>query len=211
MKIPPGYTESQVLDIIDNITTRLANKFKFGYHGTDDMKQEGTFRALEVLEDGKYDGSNPLESFLWTCVHNHLFNLKRNKYERPDKPCLVCPFYDQHCAVSSSQCDKFSDKMDCALYAGWLIRNSAKKNLMRPMDIGNVMDEKEKMMKTNDNTEDVEKEELWALVDQHLDMGLREDYLKMRADIRVSNTRKAEIQAAIIEITNRYYSKVEVD
>lgn len=211
MKIPPGYTESQVLDIIDNITTRLANKFKFGYHGTEDMKQEGTVFALEVLEKGKYDGSNPLESFLWTCVHNLLFNLKRNKYERPDKPCLECPFYDKHCAVSSSQCDKFSDKMDCALFSGWLIRNSAKKNLMRPMDIGIVIDEKERTMKTNDNTEDVEKEELWGLIDQHLAIDLREDYLKMRADIRVSNTRKAEIQEAIIAITDKYYTRLEVE
>ena len=32
MKIPDGYTEEQVVQIIEKISSRLANKFKFGYH-----------------------------------------------------------------------------------------------------------------------------------------------------------------------------------
>ena len=85
-------TEQELLDTIDIITKKLAYKFKFGYHQIEDMKQQISIFALEGLEN--YDNKRPLENFLWTHVRNRLFNFKRDNYQRPDKPCKTCPFYD---------------------------------------------------------------------------------------------------------------------
>ena len=64
--IPQGMSESQLIQIINNIANRLAGKFKFGYHDLEDMKQQARLFAWEGLEH--YDGVRPLENFLWTHV-----------------------------------------------------------------------------------------------------------------------------------------------
>ena len=105
MKIPEGMTEEDVLSSIDRVANGLAYKYKFGYYGVDDMKQEARLLAIEGLE--RYDSSRgKLETFLWTHVSNRLFNIKRNKYSRPDKPCFDCPLnaYDPDCKNSINQC-----------------------------------------------------------------------------------------------------------
>ncbi len=90
MNIPKGMTEEEVLSSIDRVANGLAYKYRFGYHGLDDMKQEARMLAIEGLD--RYDSSRgKLETFLWTHVSNRLFNIKRNKYARPDKPCFDCP------------------------------------------------------------------------------------------------------------------------
>ena len=83
-------TEEEVLETIEKIANKLCYKFKFGYHGVEDMKQQATLFALEGLDS--YDEKRPLENFLWTHVRNRLFNYKRDNFERPDKPCFSCVF-----------------------------------------------------------------------------------------------------------------------
>jgi hypothetical protein len=133
-KNPPPFQlpvdEQTFLKIIDNISKKLAYKFKFGYHSYDDMKQQISIFALEGLKN--YDKSRPLENFLWTHIRNRLFNYKRDNYQRPDKPCLSCPLY------KNSNCTKFADKNDCDLYYNWKTRNSSKKNLMHLTTIDDV-------------------------------------------------------------------------
>jgi hypothetical protein len=98
------------------------------------MKQQAAIFALEGLKN--YDKKRPLENFLWTHVRNRLFNYKRNNYQRPDKPCLTCPFFaPKSCA---SECSEFSNKEDCSLFSSWTKRNDAKKNIMKPIGIDSV-------------------------------------------------------------------------
>ena len=123
-------SDEEFLAVLDKITKRLAYKFKFGYHSVEDMKQQAAIFALEGLKN--YDHKRPLENFLWTHVRNRLFNYKRNNYQRPDKPCLTCPFYDASYKLSNNQCSKFTDKKECDLYATWAKRNEAKKNIAKP-------------------------------------------------------------------------------
>ena len=75
-QLPKGVDEKDFLRVLDNISKRLAYKFRFAYHNFDDMKQQAAIFAIEGLE--KYDNSRPLENFLWTHVRNRLFNYKRN-------------------------------------------------------------------------------------------------------------------------------------
>ena len=205
MKVPKGYTEQEVVDIIEKVSSRLAGKFKFGYHGIEDMKQQAAMIALESLD--KYDETRPLENFLYVCVHNGLFNEKRNKFERPDKPCFTCPFYDKHCLKSSNQCAEFNDRMDCKLYNNWSIRNGAKKNIMKPIDIYNVRDEREQNMRVDDHVDDIVQKELWNIIDKHLDIGLRADYIKIKNNVKLPKKRRVIVEQAIFDIMREHYDK----
>ena len=90
-KILNKVNESEFLEVWEKISKKLGYKFKFGYHSHEDMKQQAAIFALEGLKN--YDNKRPLENFLWTHVRNRLFNYKRDNYQRPNKPCLTCPFF----------------------------------------------------------------------------------------------------------------------
>jgi DNA-directed RNA polymerase specialized sigma24 family protein len=204
MKIPKGMSEKDVIDTIDRVSNRLAYKYKFGYHGIEDIKQQAALHAIKAMD--KYDDSRPLENFLWTHIRNRLFNDKRNNYQRPDKPCLNCPLkaYDPHYLKSNSQCTKFSDKTECDLYVRWMRRNEPKKNIMKPIDLEQVQDERESNMKTEDCIESISNKEIWDLIDTHLDVSLRSDYIKLRNGIKISKSRRKKIESIILEIVQNH-------
>jgi DNA-directed RNA polymerase specialized sigma24 family protein len=183
-------SEEEFLNVIEIITKKLAYKFKFGYHNYDDMKQQISIFALEGLK--KYDHKRPLENFLWTHVRNRLVNYKRDNYQRPDKPCLSCPLY-----VKSS-CTKFSNKNDCDLYAKWSSRNNVKKNLMHLTTIDEIKDYSNVF--NNDDTNNVENNELLQLVEQHLTGDDRVTYLKMKNNVKVSRSEVSKLSQTLKQI-----------
>jgi len=140
-------SDEEFVDVWEKISKKLGYKFKFGYHSYEDMKQQAAIFALEGLKN--YDHKRPLENFLWTHVRNRLFNYKRDNYQRPDKPCLTCPFYKPKEASCTSQCSEFSNKNDCSLYSSWYTRNENKKNIMRPVSIESVSQNAEDKLDTH--------------------------------------------------------------
>ena len=198
-KIPPNSLPNNVstedfLLALDNICKRLANKFRFAYHSIDDMKQQAAIFALEGLKN--YDKSRPLENFLWTHVRNRLFNYKRDHYQRPDKPCLTCPFYDSKCSKSSSECTEFSNKNECSLYSSWLKRNDAKKNIMKPIGLDLILDYPTKH--SEDQTViDIQNKEIIDIIDNNISTKNRPIFLKLQGNIKIS---KPELQKLLVEI-----------
>ncbi len=192
----------EVLETIDRVCKRLSHKFKFGYHSPEDMKQEATIIALEKLH--KWDGVRPLENFLYRCVYNGLFNFKRDNYQRPDKPCLTCPLYQ---VGVGSECAKYDDKMECEPYSKWFNKNSNKKNIIQPIDITNIRDEQEENMRADDEGDTAENKELWALIDKHLDITLRADYIKMRNGVKIPKNKRTKVEQAILEIVKERYDE----
>lgn len=187
-------TEEEVLAVINNIANRLAYKFKFGYHDIEDMKQQARLEAWKGL--ASYDNKRPLENFLWTHVRNRLFNLKRDKYQRPDKPCLHCPFAAY--LADTDECGKYLDKMDCELYEGWQNRNSAKRNIMSPIGISNVQDEEEESMKRHYDLDSVmARKEIIDIIEQHISVKLRRDYLTMKFGGKLSKQKRERLKEAI--------------
>lgn len=77
-----NYTEDEILEIIDNVSSRYAQKYSFGYYEPDDIKQEAFILSLEALE--KYDEVRPLENFLAVHIRNKLITFIRNNYYRTD-------------------------------------------------------------------------------------------------------------------------------
>lgn len=191
-------SEEEFLIVLDNISKRLGHKFKFGYHSYEDMKQQAAIFALEGLE--KYDNTRPLENFLWTHVRNRLFNFKRDNYQRPDKPCLSCPFYDPNFKLSSNQCEQYSNKNDCELYNSWETRNTSKKNIMKPVAIEDI---KEYFIHSSNNTDisDITfNKELIEMLDSHIPAQHRETYLKFKYGDKVSKGDLNKLLKAIKEI-----------
>lgn len=194
-----GVTEQDFLNVLDNISKRLAYKFKFGYHDFDDMKQQISIFALEGLKN--YDHKRPLENFLWTHVRNRLFNYKRDNYQRPDKPCLSCPLYDPHCKNSSSGCVEYNNKNDCSLYSSWLSRNSTKKNLMHLTTIDEVKNYGN-AFSSDDNLlfDNISNNEILSLVEQHLMGEERSTYIKVKGGAKVSKADMDKLVETIREI-----------
>lgn len=202
MKIPEGMTEDEVLYSIEVIVKGLAYKYKFGYYDIEDIKQEARTAAIKGLD--KYDPNRgKLQTFLWTHVKNQLFNLRRNKYERHDKPCLNCPLkaYDPDCLKSENECTEFEDKHNCSLYHNWIKNNSAKKNIMCPVGIQNVQDEHEpRMREESDITETINTANIILLLDTKIPVILRSLWIKMKNDIKLSKSEREKLLSAIQEI-----------
>lgn len=193
MKIPDGLTEQDVLNVISKVVRRLASKFKFGYHEIDDIKQQAYIEAHAGLE--KYDGIRPLENFIWTHIRNRLFNFKRDNYERPGTPCDSCEF------IGGNGCQKHADMIDCEQYNNWVNRNIRKKNIVCPIELGNVCDENEDNMKTYDHVDDdITFREIKKIIDKRLPVDMRGDYVRMLYDVRIPKQRRIEIQEEIIHI-----------
>lgn len=192
-----GVSEEEFLIVLDNISRRLANKFKFGYHDFDDMKQQAAIFALEGLE--KYDHSRPLENFLWTHVRNRLFNYKRNNYQRPDKPCLTCPLFDKGYKCSSNQCSKYTDKTECELYAAWASRNDSKKNIMQPSYISDHENLHNTLAK-DELFNNIQNNEIIKFLDQHIQSEYRETYLKLKHGLKIPRQQLNKLKNHINEI-----------
>ena len=193
MTIPRGMTEEQVIQTIDLIANRLAGKFKFGYHELEDMKQQARLFAWEGLEN--YDGVRPLENFLWTHVRNRLYNFKRNNFGRPDKPCDNCPFFDMSFSNSNHYgCKAFDNEEECDLYAGWLKRNTAKRNIMNTANLD--IDIKQ----ANRLDEVLDQKHIFNLVDQSIPVLYREDWIRFVNSLKLPKARREKIVDIITQI-----------
>lgn len=193
MKVPPGYTEKQVLEIIDQTVNVLARSFVFGYFDVDDIKQYGRIFALELLEKDTYDPSLPLQNYIHTHVRNRLCNLKRDKYRRTDAPCKRC-HNGSYCTGTRSPCEK---------YRLWDERNSRKANLMRPLDL------QEEKVGNDCVTEKAERNELLRIIDENLPVELRGAYLKIRAGVSVSKSQREQVEQAIRGILCRPHANAD--
>jgi len=202
--LPNGVKTEDFLQALDNISKRLASKFRFAYHSIDDMKQQAAIFALEGLKN--YDNKRPLENFLWTHVRNRLFNYKRNNYQRPDKPCHTCPFFDKTCKVSISQCEKYNNKHDCDLYAAWAKRNEVKKNIIQPSYIDTSIHQSPH--KTDFDTA-IQNKELVKFLDIHIQAEYRESYLKLKHGSKISKLDLKRLQAHIFSLMETHNWKPE--
>lgn len=188
MKLPPGVSEQQVLDAIENAVKILAPSFTFGIYDIEDVKQEARLEGWRVI--GRYDATRPLDNFIYTCIRNRLIRLKRDKLRRNDPPCQVCH-------QSTGHRSQHEDGQFCPRYLAWRKRNEAKASLMRPLDLDHVSDA---ARRESEVAQEAGVNEMLALIDRHLDVDLRADYLRMRAGKSVAKARRMAVEAAVREI-----------
>ena len=126
-----------------------------------------------------------LETFLYIHISNKLKTFKRDHYLRRDFTCTYCGRKDPDC--------EFCKRRE------W--KHAAKKHLMEPIDIDNVNGDSERNMYSEaEFLIDVELSELLAIINQGLDVALREDYLKMLEGITIPKIKRQLIESNICEI-----------
>lgn len=193
-------SENDLLTVIDNISKKLAYKFKFGYHDIEDMKQQISIFAIEGLKN--YDYKRPLENFLWTHVRNRLFNYKRDNYRRPDKPCYSCPLFDS----KNSLCTKYSNKNDCDLYYTWSQRNDNKKNLMHLTTIDEIKNYGSVFTSDDDSFFNfISNKEIIDIIENNLIEDNRMTYLRIKSGVKVSKAEKEKLIETIKQILKDYH------
>jgi len=189
------YTEEELTNILTKIANRLANKFKFGYHQTEDMKQQAYVFALEALprfDSARANNDNKLaalEAFLYTHVHNRLHSFKRDNYMRPGTPC--------------DSCDKTENctKEECIALQKFYTRNEKKQNVMRPIPLESVNSEGENNMSNLLNPgEDIDIEEIKKIINKELDPHLRQNYIRFIYGLKLTKSKREELVEIIREI-----------
>jgi hypothetical protein len=202
MRLPPGMSEEQVVEVIKKVVKNLSYKFRFGYNNHEDLQQQGARFAIEALNKGSYDPSRPLENFLYTHVRNRFINYKRDNYIRNEPPCLTCIFYDKHCKKSTNQCAEFTDKMTCGKFKNWQTRNAARKSLMHPVNIESIGESSVEYKDCMDDSVDFTK--FKNKIDADLPVELRSDYLKMLDGVSVPKGRRLKVREAMLRILMEY-------
>lgn len=199
IKIPKGYTEEQVVNIIKIIGRKLGEKFVFGYHDIEDLEQQAALIAWEGLL--RYDGRANLYNFLYTHVHNRLHNYKRDNFERIDKPCKKCPvgMFDKEFGLCLRHNDDSLE--DCEFYYNWIIRNGAKRNLMEPVDISEVDSKNEHSMCGNDDLLiNIEYSEIIKRIKDKMPMQSMLDFDKFVSGAKMTSTARNKIKEIVKQI-----------
>jgi RNA polymerase sigma factor (sigma-70 family) len=190
--LPDNISEEQFLTATNKVVNILCPSFAFGYFDVEDIKQQGRIFAIEAM--ARYDPTRPLDNFLYTHIKNRLINFRRDKFRRNDPPCFSC-----HNSIAGETLH--ADKQYCEKYLAWLHRNSVKQNIINALDISNIADELEPNMREESSVvEDIERNELLALIDMKLDVELRQVYLQMQAGDSVSKTKREQVEKAILDI-----------
>ncbi len=197
-------TEEEVVEIIDRVAKRLANKFKFSYHETKDMEQEARLLALEGLE--KYDQIRPLENYLWTHVHNRLFNFKRDNYIRPYRPCMKCEFGSFNTeSVEYEECSKYNEHEECKSFKRWLKQNNAKLNIAHPLEYSCVDGDENGLSYNILAEDDLISNELKVILDKYIPIEYRHHYLRLIHGYRVVAKYKKPLLEIIQDIIDNHY------
>lgn len=208
MLVPNGFSEADVLRIIDEVVAKLASPFKFGFHETDDMKQEGRIFALECLP--RFDAAQgTLKNFLMNHVRNRFINMKRDKFERQHPPCSSCPFYKH----AHDQCGAFSCKDECDKWEGWKKRNMTKRNLMEGYNPNSVTEN------SGDNSpnsqallDGMSNQEIIDYVDKNIPMTLRADYCRMLSGVKIPKIRREKVLTKVKQLVyERFGNDDEVE
>lgn len=189
MRIPPGYTEEEVLEIIERVVNSLAWDMTFGPFDVSDIAQQGRLEAIKVLNKDGYDPTRPLPNFLYIHVKRRLHNFYRDNCRRNDPPCLIC--HGQNLPT------EHTDGQICKPYKEWRSRNDRKMTLLGVSDLDHAA---EHINHRGDGIDEVELKEVLQKIDLSLAVELRADYLRMRAGESIPRAARLEVEKAVGEI-----------
>lgn len=180
--------DEQTTKTIQKVARAIAPRYTFGFYDREDIEQECFILALEAL--AKYDPSlGSLENFLYTHLNNRMKNFLRKNYYRKSFSCVHCGGQDPDC----ESCER----------RRW--RFVVKKHLMEPIDIDNVNCNNEANAYEVQNLhEKLELDEIFSIINQHLEIHLRADYLRMLEGLHVPKPKREVIENRIIEILEEY-------
>jgi hypothetical protein len=189
LSLPSNVSEADFLAAVEHIGGILSSKFRFGSHDEDDIRQLVAQFSLEALP--RYDpAKGKLECFLYRHCSNQISNMRRNQTGcRSDPPCRTC--YEH--ALGNG--DGHENGSVCPKFKSWWKRRQTRGRLSYPIALDKVCDENESRMKADGMVEALaENRELMALIDEHLPIEVRGDFLRMMADDKnFTNTSRRKV------------------
>lgn len=176
------------LKAIQKVSRALASRYTFGYYDQEDIEQECFIIAMSALPNYDSDKGS-LENFLYTHLNNRLKNFLRKHYYRKTFSCVHCGGEDPTC----ESCER----------RRW--RFVVKKHLMEPIDIDNINCNNESNAYESQNLhEQLELDEIFTLINKHLEIYLRIDYLRMLEGIHVPKPKREAIENRILDILEEH-------
>lgn len=187
--LSPAAAEAAISEALQDAAQTISLKriFTFGCHQREDIAQQIIVEGLLLLDrdEGKtYDPARKLLPYLLTALTRRMHNFKRNNFYRCTPPCRCCgdPFNPP-----ANPCERWlkwysTNTRKCALAAG------------SPLDPTCLPEPGAVVLP--------EYAELVAEIDDYVDRAfhpsLRQDYLRMKAGVAVTASRRKAIQRAII-------------
>jgi len=193
--------DEATMEIINQVINTMAASFRFGFYDLDDIKQEARQEAIKAIRD-KYDCKRPLKNFLYVHLRRRLLNLRRDKFSRKEPPCLKCPEFDKHYKETDNQCKAFLNKMHCQPFEVYTIRNTAKENIVKPVDIDAISETERNICKHYQMEDGIESREIFDKLDQEMPLDMRPDYLKLKGGLKLPKSKRDKVMAKIREILN---------
>jgi len=174
--------------IVRKVARAVASRYTLGFYDREDIEQECFIMAMEALD--RYDEElGSLENFLYTHLNNRMKNFLRKHYYRKSFSCV-------HCGGNDPACESCERRR-------W--RFAVKKRLMEPIDIDNINCDNEKNAYEQQNfLEKLELDEIFTIINQHLEVPLRTDYLKMLEGLHVPKPKREAIENRIIDILEEH-------
>jgi hypothetical protein len=188
--LPSGVNEADVLLAIKNTGDLLSKRFAFGQYEPADIRSLVAVYTYEALAAGRYDPTRPIGPFVYTNSKNRLINLQRDERRRRDAPCARCHAGDP-CGPDGGV---------CKAYAKWDARQKAKESVGRPLPIDHINDRREPRTREESPVEaQAEANDLEAVIDNHLPVELRGDYLRMRSGQTLPRAQRERVQIAVMD------------
>ena len=194
MRLPKDLEEKDFLKIVDSINNQIAGTFPFGSYTLDDIKQEAYLFAVEALEKFDPIKGNPskkrdnvkdrLFNFLRQHIRNRLINLKRDNFERNEPPYKLCPFCNPSVDLKCVEC---GSEIDQDKWESWKMKSESKKNLATAMEFNQDRAEPHRF-------DPLENYEIHKVINDHLPLDLRTDYLRLMDGVNVCAARKEKVQ-----------------
>jgi len=175
---------------IQKVAKALAPRYTFGHYDKEDIEQQCFILILKGDVLSRFDETRgSLENFLYTHLNNRLKNFLRKHYYRKTFTCV-------HCGGNDPACESCERRR-------W--RFAVKKHLMEPIDIDNINCNNEANAYECQNVhEKLELDEVFTIINRHLEVHLRADYLRMLEGIHIPKPKREAIENRIIEILEEY-------
>lgn len=195
-QLPHGITEADFLRDVERVAALISKKFEVPGYTSEDIKQQVALLCLEALP--RYDPAvGPLVNFMYRNAHNRMQNLLRATLGRTDFPCKIC-----HEAATDGG-PGHPDGSVCPAHIKWWERNSLKAGIARAREFSAMGTEGhwDEVTGIEPSVEaDAATDELLAIIDEHLPVKLRANYLRMRAGVQVPKPAREEVERAVLEI-----------
>lgn len=184
--------EQEFIDTVDRVIKQVGNNHKFGIYTSEDIAQEIYVECLKKL--GRWDKKRSLFNFLLVTAKNHLINMKRDEWYRPECPCSLCNMKDNGKTGhdDGKYCEKFLD---------WKKRNLRKANIAAPPSIPESYSG---LAHEDVNLDRMSNGELQDFIDERLPIKLRDVYLRIKHGDKVSHIDKQKVLKFIKKITKDY-------